>query len=105
MKGTPRHDLLPLSQVFDRHIRRTDPATVPLLGDRFRAVLHTRDHFVSAHFLVSASDAEFDIALAAFYEAVVPAPLHLAAIKRRSGFVRFALNHLLHCPDSLAMRL
>src|SRR4051794_8794819 len=105
MKGTPRYDLLPLSQVFDRHVRRPDPVSALLLGNRFGAIPGARDTLVNDEFLDTAGDGEFTAALRSFYEAVVPAPLHLAAVVRRAGMVRFALNHLLHCLDPLPTRL
>src|SRR2546423_12540606 len=103
MNGALRHDLLALAQVFDRFIRRAEPASVPLLGRRFGAILAARGQLVGAPFLGSASEAAFAAALEAFYDAVVPAPLHRAEIVRRAGLVRFALNHLLHCPDPLPL--
>jgi hypothetical protein len=35
----------------------------------------------------------------------VPAPLHGDEVARRAGLVRFAVNHLLRCPDPLPSRL
>jgi hypothetical protein len=105
MNGALRHDLPALAQVFDRFVRRRDPAAVPLLGRRFASILSARDQLAGDQFLESANEAEFAGALESFYEAVVPAPLHRGEILRRAGLVRFALNHLLHCPDSLPLRL
>src|SRR5262249_22349230 len=105
MNGTLRKDLLPLVQVFDRFIRRTDPASVPLLGRRFRAVLSARERFVKDQFLETASEADFAAALQEFYDTVVPVPLFRDEVLRRAGLARFALNHLCGCSDPLPQRL
>src|SRR5439155_25113339 len=85
MNGPLRHDLRALAQVFDRFVRRAEPASAPLLGRRFGAILAGREQLLIDQFLETASEAEFAAALDAFYEAVVPAPLYRAEIARRVG--------------------
>src|SRR5438128_1618596 len=91
--------LLPLLRSYaEAGIRPAEElARVPGLGARFRAVLAARDTFLSEAFLEGAAESEFQATLLRFYEACVQPPLHGEALRRRSGILRHALNHILRC--------
>src|SRR5262249_31099238 len=78
---------------------------VPGLGARIRAVRGARTLWLRDDFLITASPAEFQAALRAFYEAAVDLPLHSATLLRRSGLVRHGVAHLLRSPDPLPVKL
>jgi hypothetical protein len=78
---------------------------LPGIGPRFQAILSAGEELLSASFLACATAEEFERALSRFYVACVQPPLHNATLCRRASVVRHALNHLLHCPDSLPVKL
>jgi hypothetical protein len=77
---------------------------VPGLGPRFAAVLSATAKFLYADFLDRAADADVRDALERFGTAVAP-PLHLETLRRRCGFVRHAVVHLLRGQGPLPERL
>jgi hypothetical protein len=81
-----------------------DLQQIPGLGPRFAAVLSASAKFLYADFLDSASDDGMREALERFGSAVAPS-LHLETLRRRSGFVRHAVVHLLRGQDPLPERL
>src|SRR4051812_18734938 len=74
---------------------------LPDLGPRFRAILAVPGDLLAETFLDSASMTDFEATLARFYEACAPPALHVQALRRQAGLVRFALGHLLRCGDPL----
>lgn len=77
---------------------------LPGLGRRFAAIVSARDDFLSGSFLDGAAEAAFTEALVRFYEAVVPFPVYVEALRRGSGILRHALAHLLRGRESLLRR-
>jgi MoxR-like ATPase len=78
-----------------------DLGRLPGYGARVRAVLDAPREFFREDFLDAASEEAFQTALAAFYMACVQPPLHAETLRRRAGFLRHVLAHLLRCPDPL----
>lgn len=78
---------------------------LPGLGPRFAAVLAASARFLDPGYLDRTADAPLADVLGRFYEAVVAPPLHVATLRRRVGFVRHALCHLLHGRDPAARKL
>jgi hypothetical protein len=78
---------------------------LPGLGPRFAAIMSASARFLFADFLDSASDKALRDALDRFYPAVVSPPLHLDTLRRRAGFVRHGIIHLLRGKDPLPQRL
>jgi MoxR-like ATPase len=78
---------------------------LPCLGGRFAAVLGASARFLYPDFLQRASDDQLRDALVRFYEAAVSPPLHADTVRRRAGFLRHALAHLLHGQGPVAQRL
>jgi MoxR-like ATPase len=77
---------------------------LPGLGPRFAAVLSATAKFLFADFLDTAAPDTLTEALEGFAVAVAP-PLHLETLRRRSGFVRHGIVHLLRGKDPLPDRL
>jgi hypothetical protein len=103
-------DALPLPPLLHAYVRAGVPTLaelhqLPGLGPRFAAVLSATARFLFADFLDLASDDDLRDALGRFYTAVVPQPLHLDTLRRRAGFVRYALGHLLRGEGPLPQRL
>jgi 5-methylcytosine-specific restriction protein B len=78
---------------------------LPGLGSRFSAVLSATAKFLFDQFLDTSSESEMSEALERFYSAVVAPPLHLETLRRRAGFVRHGIVHLLRGRDPLPERL
>ncbi|MFO0879019.1 MAG: DUF2461 family protein [Gemmataceae bacterium] len=78
---------------------------LPGLGSRFAAILGATARFLYAEFLDRASAEAFQEQLTRFYRAVVPRPVHEASVRRRAGFVRHGLAHLLHGRGPVSERL
>jgi 5-methylcytosine-specific restriction enzyme B len=109
MMGSPRErlPLVPLLRAYaDAGVPGlADLGCLPGPGPRFRAVLSATATFLDDRFLDGASDDTFGAALARFYEACVPIPLHAGRLVRRLRFVRHGLAHLMRCPDPLPQKL
>ena len=90
--------LIPLLHAYTAQGRPSlaDLHQLPGLGPRFASVLSATVKFLFADFLDAASDADLRDALERFYTAVVSPPLHLDTLRRRAGFVRHGVMHLLH---------
>jgi hypothetical protein len=102
----PRRPPLPLAPLLRAYLDAGPPtgedlARLPGYGDRVRAVLAAPRDFFNDAFLDGAGEQDFEAALLRFYEACVQPALHAEALRRRSGFLRHALAHLLRCPDPL----
>src|SRR5262245_48799836 len=80
-------------------------SAVPGLGERWRAIRSARGEWLNETFLDATSESEFQQALARFYDACVPTPLHLDVIRRRSSLLRHGVGHLLRGRDPLPQRL
>jgi hypothetical protein len=99
----PLLPLEPLLQIYQQAGLCTGAilAELPVLGPRIQAVLAARQHFLNWDFLDQAGAVEFGVALAEFYERCVFPPLHAETVRRRAGFLRHALAHLLHESEPL----
>jgi hypothetical protein len=78
---------------------------LPGLGSRNAAVLSATAKFLFADFLDGASDSDFRDALDRFYTDVVSPPLHRETLRRRAGFIRHAVIHLVRGRDPVPDRL
>jgi uncharacterized protein (DUF2461 family) len=106
----PTREALPLVPLLHAYAAPGLPSpgelqALPGLGPRFTAVMSASARFLFADFLDSASDDDLRGALERFYSAIVSPPLHLETVKRRAGFVRHAVVHLLRGRDPLPHRL
>ncbi len=77
---------------------------LPGLGPRFAVIISASARFLFADFLDSASDDDLRESLERFYTAVVSPPMHLDTLRRRAGFVRHGIVHLLRGRDPLPQR-
>jgi hypothetical protein len=105
----PRRPPLPLAPLLRAYLDAGPPTgeelgRLPGHGARVRAVLGAPAEFFNEAFLDGAGEQEFEATLVRFYEACVQPALHAAALRRRAGFLRHALSHLLRCPDLLPAR-
>lgn len=78
---------------------------LPGQGARFAAVLSASVKFLYADFLDTASDESVAQHLECFYDACIQPPLHRDLMRRRIGFLRHGLAHLLHSQESISARL
>jgi hypothetical protein len=102
-------EALPLAPLLHAYTAAGTPSLsdlhqVPGLGPRFAAVLSATAKFLYADFLDSAGDDVVRKALERFAGAVAPS-LHLETLRRRCGFVRHAVVHLLRGQGPLPERL
>jgi 5-methylcytosine-specific restriction protein B len=100
---------LPLAPLLRAYLAAGPPTgeelgRIPIYGERVRAVLAAPRDFFYEGFLETASEPDFAAALGRFYAACVQPPLHAEALRRRAGFLRHALGHLLRCPDPLPIK-
>jgi MoxR-like ATPase/uncharacterized protein (DUF2461 family) len=77
---------------------------LPGLGPRFAAVLSATVKFLFDDFLDGSRDDSFLEAVERFYASVSP-PLHLETLRKRAGFVRHAVVHLVRGKAPLQERL
>jgi hypothetical protein len=85
--------------------REDDLDSLPGLGPRFQAIRAASQELLAEPFLDSAGAAEFQAALARFYEACVRPPLHGAVVRCRAGALRHALGHLRRCAEPLPRKV
>jgi hypothetical protein len=106
----PGRQRLPLAPLLDLYVRpglRSPAELMQLqgLGSRFTAVFSASARFLDPGILLGIRDDDLRDALLRFYDAVVDPPLHTDTLRRRCGFVRHGLAHLLHGRDPLPHRL
>src|SRR5262245_18781612 len=102
--------VLPLVPLLHAYAARGVPSIpelhrLPGLGPRFSAILAATARFLYPDFLDKATDEQHKDALVRFYESVVGHPLHADTLRRRSGFVRHGVAHLLLGRDGAARKI
>lgn len=108
--GTSWRSPLPLGPLLrtylsGRLLSGAELGDLPVLGRRFQVILQARERFLNGSFLEGATPQELELALVELYEACVQPPLHVETVRRRAGFIRHGLAHLLCGNDSLLSRL
>jgi hypothetical protein len=100
-----RLPLGPLLRSFVAGRNNFEPASIPLLQRRSQAIQAARTTLCCANFLDHASDAEFAAAWQKFYSDAGATHHNPDSAQKHQVWVRYALNHLLRCPDPLPVKI